>query len=218
VAASSSRRNLRATSRVIGRKVVITFDASRPALNADTGTQREGSGFPMAQVIVQSHGGDLRQVADGRHGTRFDLELPVYDPISAPVEIANLADRSARKLTCLVVEPEASSQRRLVATLAARGHRAVPATNAEQAADLVQRMHFDAVFCASVLPGLNWLELYRRIRRRVASFALLADASDPETARVFEGGEGRLLVRPVDQRELNDFLAAAEGRIEAAAE
>jgi hypothetical protein len=79
-------------------------------------------------------------------------------------------------------------------------------------------MRFDAVFCSSVLPGLNWLELYRRIRRRVGSFALVADAFDPETARVFEGGDGRLLIRPVGQREMSEFLAAAEGRLEPATE
>ena len=81
------------------------------------------------------------------------------------------------------------SQRRLVAALAERGHRAIPATNAEQAADLVQRMHFDAVFCSSMLPGLNWLELYRRIRRHVGFFALLADTPDPSPPESSRAGK-----------------------------
>lgn len=211
-AASSARRTLRATSRIIGRKVLISFDVSRPAVNAGPPVLQEGSGFPVAKVIVQSHGGDLRHLADGHHGTRFDLELPVHDPVTAPVEIARHPERSGRKLTCLLVEPDTPSQRRLLSALAERGHRAIPATNAEQAADLVQRMHFDAVFCSSILPGQNWLELYRRIRRRVGCFALVADAPDSEVARMFESGEGRLLVRPVGAHELNDFLAIAEAR------
>jgi K+-sensing histidine kinase KdpD len=217
-AASSSERTLRANSRIIGRKVLLSFEVSRPALNADEAVLRETTGFPVAQVIVQSHGGDLRHVADGRHGSRFEMELPVHDPVTVPMEIAKHAERPARVLTCLLVEPETTSQRRLLSALSERGHRAIPAASAEQAADLVQRMRFDAVFCSSVLPGSTWLELYRRIRRRVGSFALLADTLDPDTARLFERGEGRLLVRPVGQRELSDFLAGAEGPLEPARE
>ena len=146
------------------------------------------------------------------------MQLPVHDPGTAQVESTRQAERPGKVLTCLLIEPETTSQRRLLSALAERGHRAVPAASAEQAADLVQRMRFDAVFCSSVLPGLNWLELYRRIRRRTGSFALLADAIDPETTRLFDGGEGRLLIRPVGQRELSDFLAAEEGRLEPARE
>jgi signal transduction histidine kinase len=215
----TSDRTLRATSRIIGRKVLLSFDVSRPALHAEPAAgPADGTGFPVAQVIIQSHGGDLRHVVDGRHGTRFEMHLPVHDPGTVPVEVTRQVDRPGRVLTCLLIEPEPASQRRLLSALAERGHRAIPASSAEQAADLVQRMRFDAMFCSSVLPGLNWLELYRRIRRRVGSFALLADTFDPETARVFEGSDGRLLIRPVGQRELSDFLAAAEGRLEPAPE
>jgi signal transduction histidine kinase/CheY-like chemotaxis protein len=217
-AVSSPDRTLRVSSRIIGRKVLLSFDALRPALYADTAEMRDGTGFPVAQVIVQSHGGDLRHVVDGRHGARFEIQLPVHDPGTVPVETTRQTERPGRVLTCLLIEPEPASQRRLLSALAERGHRAIPAASAEQAADLVQRMRFDAVFCSSVLPGLNWLELYRRIRRRTGSFALLADTYDAETARFFERGEGALLIRPVGQRELGDFLAAAEGRLQPAQE
>ena len=43
-AASSSRRILRATSRIIGRKVVISLDVSRPVVKAEDSELSEGTG------------------------------------------------------------------------------------------------------------------------------------------------------------------------------
>ena len=102
------------------------------------------------------------------------------------------------------------------AFLAARGHRGIPATTAEDAADLVQRMQFDVIFCASRLPGLTWLELYHRIRRRIGAFALLSDTWDGEAAQTLGQGEGKVLTRPVADRDLDDFLGFVEVRLAAA--
>ena len=92
----------------------------------------------------------------------------------------------------------------------------MPAATPEQAADMVQRMQFDVVFCASNLAGLNWIELFQRVRRKVGVFGLMLDAYDPEAAPVFSAGEGQLLTKPMEDRGLDDFLAGAEVRLAAA--
>jgi CheY-like chemotaxis protein len=80
---------------------------------------------------------------------------------------------------------------------------------------MVQRMQFDVVFCAANLSGLNWIELFQRVRRKVGVFGLMLDAYDPEAGRVFTAGEGQLLTKPIDDRDLEDFLAGAEVRLAA---
>jgi signal transduction histidine kinase/CheY-like chemotaxis protein len=210
-ALSSCDKTLRATGRILGRRVLVLLDVGRPAMSEDPPPPREGTGFPVAQAIIQSYGGELRAISDARHGTRFEMELPLHDPVTPPADPATPHEKPTRTLTCLLVEPDTNSQRKLLTGLSERGHRGIPATSAEHAADLVQRMRFDVVFCSSSLPGSNWLELYRRIRRRIGAFALLADVYDPETARIFDRGEGRVLVRPVEDRELGEFLSVLGG-------
>jgi hypothetical protein len=100
--------------------------------------------------------------------------------------------------------------------LASRGHRAIPATNVEHAADLAQRMQFDVVLCSSRLPGHQWSELYGRIRRRIGSFGLLAETWDEQAPQVLRNGEGQLLKTPVTEADLDRFLAFVEVRLAAA--
>jgi signal transduction histidine kinase len=213
-AAESLDRKLHVSSRVVGRKILIAVDCSRPASGNSSHVVNLGDyfGFPVAQVIVQSHGGDLRHMRNAKSGVRFELELPLHQ---ASITTHHRMDKPLRILTCLLVEPDVLAQRKLLAMLAARGHRAVPAGNAEQAADMVQRMQFDVFFCAANLAGLNWIELFQRVRRRVWVFGLMLDAYDPEAGRIFTAGEGQLLTKPIEERDLDDFLAGVEVRLAA---
>jgi CheY-like chemotaxis protein len=216
-AAESLDRHLRVSSRIVGRKVLISVDCSQSASGFSSQHVALGDyfGFPVAQVIVQSHGGDLRHLPNARTGVRFELELPLHEP-SMVASDGHRPDKPLRVLTCVLIEPDVLAQRKLLAMLAVRGHRAVPATTAEQVADMVQRMQFDVVFCAANLPGLNWIELFHRVRRKVGVFGLLLDAYDPEAGRIFTAGEGQLLTKPVEDRDLDDFLAGVEIRLAAA--
>jgi DNA-binding response OmpR family regulator len=131
----------------------------------------------------------------------------VHEISDAPV---GPSEQPSRILTCLLVEPDADAERRLLALLAARGHRAIPVSRAEEAVEMVQRMQFDVMFCAWRLPGLNWLEVFQRVRRRVGSFVLMTETRDPEAIRVVEQARGRVLPRPVQERDLDDFLPDVE--------
>lgn len=216
-AVQSPDRTFEASSRVIGRKVLVTFECQRtgntePAPSVNLG---DYFGFPVAQVIIQSHGGDLRS-SRPRGLIRFELELPVYEDTSVEESVPPREGIAVRMLTCLLIEPDTVSQRKIIAMLATRGHRGIPAATAEEAADLVQRMQFDVIFCGSRLSGLTWLELYHRIRRRIGAFALLSDTWDAEAAQTLSQGEGRVLTRPVSDRDLDDFLGFVEVRLAAA--
>jgi CheY-like chemotaxis protein len=214
-AASSADKSMRVTSRVLGKRVQVFFDFSHtvtedPFENLNVG---DYFGLPVAQAIAQSHGGDIRFVST-RSGCRLEFELTVHDPPSQQPAVPT-PQKPARMLTALIVEPDVVTQRKLLSMLALRGHRAVPAPSAEEAADLVQRMQFDVVFCGARLMGPNWVEFFQRVRRRVGTFALLTEGYDAESARAFKGGEGHVLPKPLDDRELEQFLGIVEVRLAA---
>lgn len=113
-------------------------------------------------------------------------------------------------MTALVIEPEESAQRQLIALLSARGFRVVPLASADNGLDLAQRMRFDVALCSVHAPGLNWVELSERMHSRVGGFVLLSEGYDSELAGNFEG-EGRfVLPKPVQESELDRVLRAIE--------
>src|SRR5690606_2909641 len=116
---------------------------------------------------------------------------PVYlPPVPTNEILAEPSRHAARVLTTMIVEPDAAAQRRLLALLSVRGHRAIPVGSAEQAADMAQRLAFDVIFCTVPLPGLNWVEFYRRVRRRIQAFVVLTEGYDNEAGGVLKDGIG----------------------------
>lgn len=214
VAASAPDRTLRVGSRVMGRKVLISIECAAQAATDPFKELGQGDyfGFPVAQAIAQSHGGDMRYNPTAA-AFRLEFEMPVYTaPGGEKPNQAPAPSRPLRVLTALIVEPDTAAQRKLLAMLAARGHRAIPVATAEDAADFVQRMPFDVVFCSVRLHGLNWVELFQRVRRRVGAFALMTEGYDADSARAFRGGEGQVLAKPVGDCELDAFLGLVEVR------
>jgi signal transduction histidine kinase len=167
-------------------------------------------GLSVCRGIIQSHGGDFRAIRAGQTQARFEIELPVIE--SQAADAASPGRRFARSLTVLVVDPDTRTQRQIVRMLGNRGDRAVPASNAEEGADLAQRVRFDLVVCAARLHSWNWIEFFERVRHQVAGFVLLTDGFDADLARVFPGGEGIVLPKPVDEADLHRVCHIVEER------
>lgn len=181
--------------------------------NPFDGGDVEGSsvGLSLCRGIVQSHGGDIRFVRVSATQSRFEVELPTLDAPSQMLTAGAPADASnKRQLTALLVEPDLKSQKHVTKLLSARGDRVVPVVSAEEAADLAHRVRFDVVFCSVRLPGLGWAKLFERVRGYASSFVLLAQAPDPDVSKAFHPGEGYVLLKPVEEAQLNalcDVLA-----------
>ena len=209
-----STKHVRLSSRVLGSRVQVSVDfPGTTILETAEGTTTEDSfSLGVCQAIVQSHGGDIRLYLTAYDTLRYELELPVYHP-PTPTEVqVEPVRRPSRVITAILVEPDAGIQRRLLAMLSARGHRAIPVDSPDQAADLIQRMPFDIVFCTMRLPGLNWMEFHRRIRRKIAAFVLLSDAYDPEPGTALKEGTGFILRKPLEENQLDTVLAEVESR------
>jgi CheY-like chemotaxis protein len=116
-------------------------------------------------------------------------------------------------LTLLLVDSDAPGQRQLTKALSGGGHRVVP-TTVEEAADLCQRLRFDAVFWALRAGGpasaRHGMDFQERVRAHVPVFVLVSNAYDPDLARSIEGGGGFLIARPIQESQLNGVLKKIE--------
>jgi CheY-like chemotaxis protein len=142
------------------------------------------------------------------------VELPVDLRTEDPSASRNAA-KSERALTIMLVDPDPGPQRQLLGLLSVRGHRVVPVAP-EEAAEVAQRLRFDAVFWAMRLTaaggGVKWSEFRERARSSIATFVLVSDGYDIELARSIEEGGSFLLGRPIQQSELDRILRHAETR------
>jgi GAF domain-containing protein len=171
-------------------------------------------GAPTLEVclgILRNHGGDARlRRRPGLSG--FEIELPLAPAGSTePVRSSGAAAQSVRRLTLMLVDPDASTQRELVTSLGSKGHRVVP-SSAEAAADIVQRLRFDAVLWAVRAGRSDWTEFHDRFRDSISSFVLISDSYDHELARSLGPRGGFLLARPVQDKKLAEILREIAAR------
>jgi GAF domain-containing protein len=204
-AVESREKTLAVTSSVLAKRalVEITYPVRGGEAQAPESETAPGAlSLGVCEGLIQSHGGEIRLVRPSPYEARFEVELPAVESRSGE-SAASLETRSRpRELTVLLVEPDGRMQKELMAILAGRGDRVVPVASAEEAADLAGRIRFDMTLCAVRLPGLNWVELFERVRHQAGSFVLLTEGYDADLARAFQGGEGYVLSKPVDASEL----------------
>ena len=165
----------------------------------------------MCLGILRNHGGDARlRRRPGLFG--FEIELPLAPPESAePARRGGETGQTARALTLMLVDPDTSAQRELVAALGSQGHRVVPSA-AEAAGDIVQRLRFDAVLWAISAGRNSWSEFHDRFRGSIPAFVLISDSYDYELAGSLGPRGGFLLARPVQDHKLTEILREIAAR------
>jgi len=208
LAEGRGRAEIRITSALLARRALI--EVSWPGRGSEVDPERgaadliekTGLSLEVCQGIIQSHGGELR-VSQSGSDVRFELDLPVIETSQRADGLEQSdTDGARRQLTVLVVEPEAGSQRHVVNTFSALGHRVVPVASAEEGADLSERMRFDLAVCALRLPGLSWAGFLERVRGQVGGVVLLTDAYDPNLMRTFQSSDVFVVNKPADPAEI----------------
>jgi signal transduction histidine kinase/CheY-like chemotaxis protein len=167
----------------------------------------------VCRSIVLNHGGGMRFTT--RAGVAsFEVELPVIVRAEAPSDPKS-AGKPERTLTIMLVDPDPGPQRQILGMLSMRGHRVVPVAP-EEAADLAQRLRFDAVLWAMRLSGAGggakWSEFQERARASIGAFVMVSDGYDADLARSIEEGGNFLLGRPIQESELDRILRQIDAR------
>jgi two-component system OmpR family response regulator len=121
----------------------------------------------------------------------------------------------ARAVRVLVVEDEAALAEMLRQSLTEAGHAADVVESGEAALEWIDLAHYDAIVLDVMLPGIDGLEVCRRLRRwQVAAPILLLTAKDTVTDRVngLDAGADDYLVKPFAFAELSARLRALSRR------
>jgi DNA-binding response OmpR family regulator len=118
----------------------------------------------------------------------------------------SLADMNmpANGTAVLVVDDEPTVREVVAGYLRRDGHTVTEAADGTDAIDLVEREHFDLVVLDMMLPGVNGLDILRRIRQLGDMPVIMLTARSEESDRVagLELGADDYVVKPFSPREL----------------
>jgi CheY-like chemotaxis protein len=115
------------------------------------------------------------------------------------------------KPTVLVIDDNPTNLKLARWVLAAEGFEVISLASAEEAMLALQTGAPDLILVDIALPGLDGLELTRRLRanpatRHIAVVAVTAFAMKGDEAKALEAGCDAYLAKPVDTRALGPFL------------
>ena len=116
------------------------------------------------------------------------------------IAIADAPSNGGAVHTTLLLEPDAARRRGYMAALSERGIRVLPVHTVDEAADRLERISFDLVFCSARLAEPGWPDLAHRLGRR----SRLVWLADPPSLRWVEGSGLAVLH---DATELDSVVA-----------
>ena len=191
------------------------FQPFAQAANRPAGTSGTGLGLVITRRLVQLLGGNLEVESQPGSGSRFafTLSLPATLPPKtssrSPVSVSGY-EGPARRV--LIVDDHAINRTLLTELLTPLGFTTESFATAETALESVDQMGpFDIAFLDVKLPGLDGLELTRRLRARPASAAMpivLTSASvltfDANAAAL--AGSSDFLPKPFSDAQLHGLL------------
>jgi PAS domain S-box-containing protein len=138
-----------------------------------TKEEGEGTGLGLSVVhgIVGGHGGNIDVESTEGVGTVFSVSFPRHTRADTPeiLEVGRVARlgataRAAIPLDVLVVDDERAILELLERYFALRGHAVVGALSGEQALRLAMQASVDVVVCDLRMPGMDGVEVIRRLQ------------------------------------------------------
>jgi CheY-like chemotaxis protein/two-component sensor histidine kinase len=171
-----------------------------------------GIGLSLAQRLAQMHGGRIRAESAGLgHGSRFVLELPLsaHALDAAPAGRPAAATPSPRRV--LVVDDNHDAADSTAMLLRASGAEVRVSYDGPSALDALQEWQPDVVLLDVGMPGMDGLEVARRIRGTpefdgVRLVALTGWGQNEDIARTRASGFDTHLVKPAGMGELMQAL------------
>jgi len=171
-----------------------------------------GLGLAISQRLIQRMGGRIDVRSEPGRGSEFSFTLPfpVVEPAAtAPTALLAAADPLRGRV--LVVEDNLVSQRMMDLLLRRLGLKSVLADSGAAALAAVERESCDLILMDCELPGMDGLEVTRRLRqtpagRTIPIIALTANVLTHDRASCEAAGMNDFIAKPVRRDELEASL------------
>jgi PAS domain S-box-containing protein len=175
-----------------------------------------GIGLALVKSIVDLHGYQVRAESAGPGcGSRFIVELPLFDATAIPVA-RSVAASGRTVLKLLLVEDNADTRTMLAETLSQLDYMVVPAETAEVGLEILARETVDAIVADMGLPGMDGYEFLRRARELfggagIPALALTGYGQESDIRRAREAGYAGHFVKPANVEMLDQQLRSLVG-------
>jgi PAS domain S-box-containing protein len=174
-----------------------------------------GIGLTLVRTLVELHGGTVAAKSEGvGRGSEFIVALPLGAEVASTRDGArDETDRVFASHRFLVVDDSRDAAQSLALLLENLGADVHTATDGPAALDEVETYRPSVVLLDIGMPGMDGLEVARRVRQRTDSgeltvIALSGWGQDEDRRRSREAGVDYHMVKPVDLDELGRLLAS----------
>jgi CheY-like chemotaxis protein len=127
------------------------------------GKNGSGLGLSMCWRIAHQHGGTLEVESRANEGTTFTLTLPAAASDETSVQEAPM-DSEQQTQRVLLIDDQPDVRESVSDMLKALGHKVSVAADGRTALQLVQNGTFDVVLTDLRMPGMDGLDLAKRLR------------------------------------------------------
>ncbi|HXM99994.1 MAG TPA: ATP-binding protein [Candidatus Dormibacteraeota bacterium] len=206
-----------------------------PFSQADSSTTRKyggtGLGLAISRHLVEKMGGKLWVESEVGRGSHFHfttllgtsekiIEIGTIAapgareetgsiPLVTPHSVQNVRDPMS-SLCVLLAEDNLVNQLLTTRLLEKRGHRAVVVTNGREVLEALKKENYDLVLMDVHMPEMDGIEATAAIREREKETGfhqpVIALTASVDRARCLAGGMDGHLIKPIQQRELDELL------------
>ena len=174
-----------------------------------------GIGLTLVRTLVELHGGTVAAKSDGvGHGSEFIVRLPLGVELERERKgLRDEVDSVFASHRFLVVDDSRDAAHSLKLLLESLGSDVSTATDGAAALDELESYRPSVMLLDIGMPGMDGLEVARRVRQRLGSrdltiIALSGWGQDQDRRRSREAGIDYHMVKPLDLDELGRLLMA----------
>ncbi len=173
-----------------------------------------GLGLALVDQMTRLHGGSVAVFSAGPGaGSRFEVRLPLAEPITLPSKPDLAHDYSAAKRRVLLVDDNPDALDSLKMLLELVGHEIEVASDGRRGIERVLSWHPEVALIDIGLPDIDGYELATRVRAmnlsaRPLMVALTGYGQPEDRQRALAAGFDLHLTKPVDLDELNRILSS----------
>jgi PAS domain S-box-containing protein len=172
-----------------------------------------GLGLAISRRIMQAFGGSLQVESRVGSGSVFLATLPAERVLAEPpasserIVAASSEEVQPERSTILVIDDDEVSREALSVLLEEEGYEVLTASGGEEGLKAVEEHRPNLLLLDMMLPGMDGVEVIRRIRQEpglgpVRIIALTGDVTRERRQKVFESGADQFVAKPFRIPEL----------------